>query len=82
MYPKAAYTLVGFFVVVFGAGMVWFAFWLSHATDTEVYTPYKLFMKESISGLSKDAIVKLHGVPIGRVTAIEIDPNQIELVKI
>ena len=39
-------------------------------------------MKESIAGLSKDSSVKLHGVDVGRVSAIRINPENIEVIEI
>lgn len=82
MYNKAGYTIVGIFVLIFGTGMVWFAFWLNKSTGSEVFNTYTLHMKDSVSGLSKDAAVKLHGVNVGRVKKIEINPVNIEEVLI
>jgi phospholipid/cholesterol/gamma-HCH transport system substrate-binding protein len=39
-------------------------------------------MKDSIAGLAKDSSVKLHGVDIGRVSKIRIDPKDIEKINI
>ena len=82
MYSKVNYTIVGLFVVIFTIGMAWFAFWLSKYGLQEEYHTYKIEMKDSISGLSKDSSVKLHGVDIGRVSQIRIDPNDITIVNI
>lgn len=82
MYSKVNYTIVGLFVVLFSVGMVWFAFWLAKYGLQEEYHTYKIEMKDSISGLSKDSSVKLHGVNIGRVSQIYIDPNDIGKINI
>jgi len=82
MYSKVNYTIVGLFVVVFTIGMAWFAFWLAKYGLQEEYYTYKIEMKDSIAGLSKDSSVKLHGVDIGRVSQIRIDPNDITKVNI
>jgi len=82
MYSKVNYTIVGIFVLLFGAGMVWFAFWLAKYGLDEEYDTYRLEMKESIAGLSIDSNVKLHGVNIGRVIKIQINPKDIETVEV
>lgn len=82
MYSKVNYTIVGMFVVLFSIGMAWFAFWLAKYGLQEEYNLYKIEMKDSIAGLSKDSSVKLHGVDIGRVSEIRIDPNDIEKINI
>ena len=82
MYSRVNYTIVGIFVLLFGAGMVWFAFWLAKYGLQKEFDTYRLEMKESISGLSGDAKVKLNGVNIGRVSKIQINPQNIETVEI
>jgi len=82
MYSRVNYTIVGIFVLLFGAGMVWFAFWLAKYGLQKEFDTYRLEMKESISGLSGDAKVKLNGVNIGRVSKIKINPQDIETVEI
>lgn len=82
MYSKVNYTIVGLFVLLFGAGLVWFAFWLAKYGLQKEYEVYKVEMKESVSGLSKDSNVKLRGVNIGRVSKIRIDPDNIESVEV
>lgn len=82
MYSKVNYTIVGIFVLLFGAGLVWFAFWLAKYGLHEDFDTYRLEMKDSIAGLSKDSNVKLHGVDVGRVSQIRINPKNIETVEI
>jgi phospholipid/cholesterol/gamma-HCH transport system substrate-binding protein len=82
MYSRVNYTIVGLFVILFTAGMVAFTFWLAKYGLHQQYDVYKIYMTESVAGLSKDSVVKLRGVDIGRVKEIRIDPNNIERVEI
>lgn len=82
MYSRVNYTIVGIFVLLFGAGMVWFAFWLAKYDIQEEFDIYKLEMQESVAGLSIDSNVKLRGVDIGSVSNIQINPQDIEKVEV
>ena len=82
MYSKVNYTIVGIFVMLFGTGLVLFFFWLAKYGFHQEYKTYKLYMTESVSGLSKDSVVKLRGVDVGHVSEIRIDPNNVERVEI
>jgi phospholipid/cholesterol/gamma-HCH transport system substrate-binding protein len=82
MYSRVNYTIVGIFVLLFGAGMVWFAFWLAKYDLQEEFDTYKLEMKESVSGLSIDSNVQLRGVNIGSVSKIQINPQNVEIVEV
>jgi len=82
MYSRVNYTIVGIFVVLFGTGMIWFAFWLAKYGLHQEFDYYKLQMSEPISGLSRDSTVKLHGVDVGSVSKIRINPEDIEKVEI
>ena len=82
MYSKVNYTIVGIFVLLFGTGMAFFAFWLAKYSVEESYYSYRVEMKESIAGLAKDSSVKLHGVSVGRVSEIRINPENIEVIEI
>jgi phospholipid/cholesterol/gamma-HCH transport system substrate-binding protein len=82
MYSKVNYTIVGLFVLLFGIGMAAFAFWLAKYGFKQHYDVYKIYTTESVAGLSKDSVVKLHGVDVGRVKEIRIDPENIERVEI
>lgn len=82
MYSKVNYTIVGIFVLLFGIGMVWFAFWLAKYGLQEEFDTYRLEMQESIAGLSIDSNVKMRGVDVGSVSKIQINPKNIEIVEI
>jgi phospholipid/cholesterol/gamma-HCH transport system substrate-binding protein len=82
MYSRVNYTIVGIFVLLFGIGMVAFSFWLAKYGLKQKYDLYQVYMRESVAGLSKDSVVRLRGVDIGRVKEIRIDPHNIEQVKI
>jgi len=75
MESKAHYTIVGLFVLVLGAGAVFFALWMGKLSQAKVkHKLYYTYMHESVSGLPKDGDVKYMGVDIGKVTDIYIDP--------
>jgi len=82
MYSRVNYTIVGIFVLLFAAGLIGFTFWLAKYGIHHEDTLYKLQMKESVSGLSKDSTVRLRGVDIGRVSKIRIDPENIEQIEV
>lgn len=74
--------VVGIFVLLFGIGLVLFAFWLGKYDMKDQYYTYKLEIRESLSGLSIDSDVMLRGVDIGRVSAIRIDPDNVEITEV
>lgn len=82
MYSRVNYLVVGIFVILFGIGLVWFAFWLGKYDLRDQYHTYKLEISESVSGLSVDSDVMLRGVDIGRVSAIRINPDNIEVTEV
>ncbi len=82
MYNRVNYIVVGLFVLLFTAGMIWFVFWLAKLDMRDEEALYKMYFRESVIGLEKDSSVKLHGVNVGRVVEITIDPNDIERVKV
>ncbi|OQX49612.1 MAG: hypothetical protein B5M46_04730 [Epsilonproteobacteria bacterium 4484_20] len=49
MYSRVNYMIVGIFVLLFGAGLVGFTFWLAKYNIKNEYILYKLYMKESVS---------------------------------
>lgn len=80
MESKLNYTIVGLFVALLLTGSLVFLYWLSKSTGNQQYDYYKVYMTESVSGLSADASVKYMGVDVGRVTEVDINPANSEQV--
>jgi len=82
MEPKVNYVIVGSFVVVLGAVLLGVVLWLSKGEYRGSYDRYYTYTRESVSGLSVDATVKYHGVNVGRVKEIALNPEDPEQVRL
>jgi phospholipid/cholesterol/gamma-HCH transport system substrate-binding protein len=82
MEPKVNYTLVGLFIALLSAATVAGVLWLSRTDYRGVYDRYYTYMDESVTGLSTDSAVKYHGVDVGRVKEIALDPTNPEQVRL
>jgi phospholipid/cholesterol/gamma-HCH transport system substrate-binding protein len=83
MESKVNYTLVGLFVIILLAATLGIIAWLTAATDTKVYDPYRVYVTESVAGLNLKASVKYKGVDVGQVTSIKLDhdnPDRVDLI--
>ena len=80
MESRVNYIIVGIFVVLFSMGMLGFAFWLGKYGDEGDYAYYRVYMTESVSGLSREATVKFRGVDVGIVEKIAIDLDNSEQI--
>ncbi|MDD2828876.1 MAG: MlaD family protein [Sulfuricurvum sp.] len=81
MESKVNYTIVGVFVLFFTIAMVIFVFWLGKYNDDDnEYQRFKVYITESVSGLAPEASVKFHGVDVGQVESIQINPQNSEEV--
>lgn len=83
METNVNYTLVGIFVISLITVIILAVIWLASGLGGEDYTLYKVFMAESVSGLSPDAIVEYNGVNVGTVKRIKINakvPRIVELL--
>lgn len=83
MESKVDYTLTGLFLLLLCSGLIAFAFWLGKYNDSiNAYTHYKVYLTESVAGLAPEAAVKYHGVDMGKVESIRINPNNSEEVEL
>lgn len=79
---RVNYTVVGIFIVVLTTAMLSLAFWLTTSGNSKDYTSYAIYMKESVYGLSQQAPVKFNGVTIGYVNKIQLNPHNLQEVRL
>lgn len=80
METNVRYTIAGLFVLVLFAVLTLGIIWLSAGFSAETYKVYKVYMKESVSGLAVDGAVEFNGVNVGTVKSIKISQSDPELV--
>lgn len=83
METKVSYTIAGLFVIFLIAFICLTVIWLASGFNTKDETFYKVYMKESVSGLEIDAPVEFNGVNVGTVSEMRIkrdDPNLVVLI--
>jgi phospholipid/cholesterol/gamma-HCH transport system substrate-binding protein len=82
MTGKTNYVLVGLFVLGLTLTLIAGVLWLGSGGPGHLYDEYLVYMQESVSGLNRDNVVKYHGVNVGRVSAISLDPERAEEVRL
>lgn len=82
MNAKTNYTLVGAFVLVSAALIIFFIFWMLHPSNEQQLQSYRIDFTESVSGLNVGSPVKYRGVTVGKVTSIRISPKHIEKIEV
>lgn len=80
MDSKVNYTVVGLFVIFLTAAIIFSIIWLSVGFYTKDYNTYEVYMNESVAGLNIDAPVRFNGVEIGKVKAINLHPENPQIV--
>jgi len=73
MENKSHALAAGAFVLLMTALLISAAIWLTR--DTSALTVYELAGRVNVTGLQPQATVRLRGVPVGKVTAIALDPQ-------
>ena len=82
MQLKVNYTLVGLFVVTLSAAIMINLFWLLLGGEAKQYERYRVYISESVSGLTPKAVVRYRGVEVGRVASVALEENNPERVDI
>lgn len=82
METRASYVVVGAFVLAFIAAAFGFVLFLTRANLEEPPRPYMVYFKGSVTGLQVGSPVRYRGVPVGSVTDIRIDPDNVEQVRV
>jgi phospholipid/cholesterol/gamma-HCH transport system substrate-binding protein len=82
METRASYVAVGAFVLALIAGFVGFVLWIGKFQVEQQFARYDVRFAGSVTGLQTEGTVRYRGIPVGRVTDIRIDPENIELVRV
>lgn len=82
MEPRARYLLVGVFVLAFAAALVLFTLWIVQIEIVETRPSYRIFFTGNVTGLREGSPVRYRGVPVGKVSDITLNPNDVEQVVI
>ncbi len=82
MEERVSYALIGLFSILLGGALVAIVLWLSASDLQKEYDIYLAYMRESVSGLTKDAPVKYRGVDVGKVKSISLNPDNPEEVEL
>lgn len=81
METKAPYVMVGAFLVAMALGLGGFVAWMvGYRADAP--DRYHIFFNGDVTGLAAGSPVQMRGIPVGRVAAIDIDPADIERIRV
>lgn len=82
METRAHYVAVGAFVLatVFIAfvGVIYF----SAVAPNVSFSRYDIYFRGAVTGVTKGSVVAYNGIPVGKVSDVEIDPKNVEQIRI
>lgn len=82
METRASYILVGSFVLALFAGLFVFTVWVAKVQLEETRQPYRIYFTGSVTGLQQGSPVRYRGVPVGTVSDIRLDPDNVTRVRV
>jgi phospholipid/cholesterol/gamma-HCH transport system substrate-binding protein len=82
METRAHHVAVGAFVLLLLVGAAAFVIWISKFQGQTEFAYYDILTEDDVTGLQVDGPVRYHGVTVGRVAEIRIDPDNPTLVRI
>lgn len=81
METRASYLLVGSFVLAMLAGLFVFTIWVAKVQLEEVRDTYFIYFTGSVTGLQQGSPVRYRGLPVGTVTDVRLDPDNVTRVR-
>lgn len=75
METHARFFLIGVFSLVVTVALILFVLWLGRMQLDREYQNYDVRFHESVAGLAVGGIVQFHGIQIGEVRKLSLDPN-------
>ncbi|WP_448188299.1 MlaD family protein [Azospirillum sp. sgz301742] len=82
METRASYILVGSFVLTLLLALFAFTVWVAKIQLEETRQPYYIYFTGSVTGLQTGSPVRYQGIPIGTVTDLRLDPNNVTQVRV
>ncbi|MGO8869103.1 MAG: MlaD family protein [Alphaproteobacteria bacterium] len=82
METRASYLIVGSFVLALVGGIFLFAIWLTATPSPHKTKIYHIDFRDAVTGLQEAARVLYRGIPVGSVTHIGIDPEDVEEIQV
>jgi phospholipid/cholesterol/gamma-HCH transport system substrate-binding protein len=79
---RASYLVVGSTILVLLAALAGFTVWIVRADLDRAFVLYEIAFEGSVTGLQEGGTVRYRGVPVGRVSNIDLDPENVEQVLI
>ena len=80
METRAGYITVGVFAIVLFLGGLALAIWFGGVRLNQETRPFQIYFDGSVTGLSVGSPVRYRGVPVGSVSRIAIDPENVERI--
>jgi phospholipid/cholesterol/gamma-HCH transport system substrate-binding protein len=82
METRADYVIVGGFVVALVVGLIVAAFWFARVEFGQHQAFYDIYFKGAVTGLVQGTVVRYNGIPVGRIDAIQLDPQDPSRVRV
>jgi len=82
MEKNAHYFTIGLFVTVMFMALVGFTIWLAGDRGQEKGNFFTVYFTDPVAGVAEGTDVTYRGMPAGKVTAIRLDPDKSDLIKI
>jgi phospholipid/cholesterol/gamma-HCH transport system substrate-binding protein len=82
METRAHYVAVGTFVIVILFAAVGAVLWLGHVEFGQELKTYYIFFRGSVAGLTRGSAVQYNGIPVGRVTDIRVDRDNLSQIQV
>lgn len=79
---RARYILVGLFVSGFTLALLVGFLWLASGQGNKDNAYYDILFSEDVTGLQVGGVVRYRGVEVGRVDDVQLDPQQIDKVRV
>jgi phospholipid/cholesterol/gamma-HCH transport system substrate-binding protein len=82
MEHRISYAVIGAFVIILGGVLAAALVWLAAGGSGARYRTYAIYLKAGAESLNRDSSVLYHGVHVGHVTSVALDPRHPERAQV